>query len=510
MPKMFAGSGRLAAWHWIVAASVIIVIGAGLRLFGSRGDLWLDEIWTLVLLKPELTHLRAGPAEPVTSFWQIFFINHVNNHFLNSIYLYLVGPDASSPAQRALSVVLGIAVIVAAGLASMPNGLLAALAAMLTFAVCYPMVHYGSEARGYTGLVLFCLVALIYLQRELERPHWSNRLFLSLAVGLGFLSHLTMAAPAVIFALWTAWATWERTGSLRQAEAFTRSIFLPALIWPLAIAAAIVFGRLHHRSFSMGGGSNIPSGLSDFVEGYGGLIRLLLGLPEQVPAWACLVATISALLAAAYLWRHRDDYRVSLYVLSIVILPAVMLASRLPNLHVGRYFLFSGTMFLLFLADALGRAWQKRGLQRSIAVAALLAILAGNAASLRLFFERGRGHYADAVAQMAAATGSFAYSSDHYFRNSMLVDFFSRKLGVSARYVMDRDWCQTPPDWMVIHNIETQRRFAAEVVRGPPECTSRFTLQSAFPAWGLSGWQWVLYRRVPGYETGPAGSDRPD
>lgn len=61
-------------WHW-AAAALILLIASALRLVGTRGDLWLDEIWTLVLLKP------------VTSVGQIIWgINHDNNHYLNSLY----------------------------------------------------------------------------------------------------------------------------------------------------------------------------------------------------------------------------------------------------------------------------------------------------------------------------------------------------------------------------------------------------------------------------------------
>jgi hypothetical protein len=74
-----------------------------LRLLGARGDLWHDEIWSIVLLKP------------LTSVDQIFWrINHDNNHFLNSIYQYVVGPDAAPLVQRGLSITLGACTVIAA------------------------------------------------------------------------------------------------------------------------------------------------------------------------------------------------------------------------------------------------------------------------------------------------------------------------------------------------------------------------------------------------------------
>src|ERR1700757_4940490 len=148
------------AWR-AIAVSGLVVLGGILRLYGSRGDLWLDEILSLVLL------------EPVKSFGQIIWgINSENNHVLNSMYLYMIGPNSAPILLRGMSIVLGIASVVAAGLILRRDGILGALCAMLLFAVCYPVVHYGSEARGYLGLILFSLPSLFFLQREFGRPSW--------------------------------------------------------------------------------------------------------------------------------------------------------------------------------------------------------------------------------------------------------------------------------------------------------------------------------------------------
>ncbi|HEX5211379.1 MAG TPA: glycosyltransferase family 39 protein [Pseudolabrys sp.] len=468
----------LAAW-WAIAAGLIVAIGVGLRLIGTRGDLWLDEIWTLVLL------------EPVTSIGQIIWgINHDNNHFLNSFYLYLVGPGAPIKVQRALSVVLGSTAVAAAGVAVIRCGKEAALAAVLLFAVAYPMVHYSSEARGYAGLVLFSLLALIFLQRELDRPERRNRRALGAAIGLGLLSHLTMVATATTLAAWALWVAWHRTGSFRKAETATRTIFRPALVWTVVIAAAVLFGAARH-GFTFGGAD--PFQVGQAVDGYGGMLRLLLGLPEQVPAWACLVGVAGAVTIAAYFWRRREDFHGSLYVCSVIALPVAMFLAHLPNLQFGRYFLFSGAMFLLFVAELLGRAWRKGGILKAVAALTLVALVAGNANSLGQFFANGRGHYRDAVADMAAS-GPFTYGTDSEFRVPVLVGFYSKRLAVSARNVRSADWCRERPDWMVIENPNIQRR-GSDLTVGAPDCALTYRLFKMFPAWGLSGAPWAVYRR---------------
>src|SRR5262249_34317686 len=163
IPGLSIGNQRVIAWRWILIVCVIVAAAGVVRLIGARGDLWLDEIWTLLLIAP------------VRSMGEILLdIGHDNNHHLNSIYLYLIGPHASPLAQRGLAVALGTATVVVAGLAAAPRGP-ARIFAMLLFAFAYPMVHYGSEARGYAGLVLFLLLAAFFLQHALDRSDWRLR-----------------------------------------------------------------------------------------------------------------------------------------------------------------------------------------------------------------------------------------------------------------------------------------------------------------------------------------------
>ena len=73
-PGLSIGNQRVIAWRWILIVSVIVAAAGVVRLIGARGDLWLDEIWTLLLIAP------------VRSMGEILLdIGHDNNHHLNSI-----------------------------------------------------------------------------------------------------------------------------------------------------------------------------------------------------------------------------------------------------------------------------------------------------------------------------------------------------------------------------------------------------------------------------------------
>jgi len=483
IPGLSIVNQRVIAWRSILIVSVIVAAAGAVRLIGARGDLWLDEIWTLLLI---------APARSVGEI--LLDIGHDNNHHLNSIYLYVIGPAASPLAQRGLAVALGTATVVVAGLAAAPRGP-ARIFAMLLFAFAYPMVHYGSEARGYAGLVLFLLLAAFFLRHALNHSDWRLRHALGAATGLGLLSHLTMVAGAALLGAWATWVLSRRNGSLRQATAATLAIFRPALAWTFAIGGCVAIAGLRH-SFSFGGIT--PFAPADFIDGYGGLIRLLLGVPDSVadaiPTWIWLAAAAVAITVAAHVWRDRDSY-ISLYFIALIGWPAVMFLAAMPNVQFSRYFLVSGTFFLLFLADALSDAWSRGGLSRMGAAAVLGVMLIGHGVALASFFQTQRGHYDDAITSMAQ-NGRFSYASDHEFRTRTVVDFFARNRDIAADYVRAEDWCRSPPQFMVVEDAAAARQFA-HLDLGTPQCRLSFERDESFASSRLSGRSWTIYRRTP-------------
>lgn len=461
------GAGeRLAAWS---ALAGIVLLGLVLRVVGASGDPWLDEIWSLDLV--------SGLTTPVAVLWRI---NHDNNHFLNSAWLVVTGPDASPLVHRALSIAFGVATPVAAMLVTADRGRTTQVAAGLLFAVSYPLVHYGSEARGYSGLVLFTLLSILFVQRSLDgrRGDW----LLAAAILLGFLSHLTMLGSVIVLVAWTLWSLFRRS-TLLAAVGGTIAAFLPAAVLVAQLAmgmalAASVYG------FAVGGST--PYTLHSFLTGYGGLIRHLFGVPGAVPDAALIAAAGILVSASAWFWPDR---RASLYVIGVVGLPLLMMQMRLPNLEFPRYFLTSGVLLLLWAADVVGRSAGQAGAPRIAAATAMTAILAGNALSLLNFYQMGRGSPAAVVDAMTRA-GPAAYAADHAFRTGMTVDFFARRLGHEARLVTAEDWCAERPAWLV---VETRKR-PAEPREAAPGCDLAYDLVQVAPVWGLSGIPWALYR----------------
>ncbi|TPL51434.1 hypothetical protein [Mesorhizobium sp. B2-4-6] len=446
-----------------------MLAGLTLRLLGARGDLWHDEIWSITLLRP------------LTSVDQIFWrINHDNNHFLNSIYQYVVGPDAAPLVQRGLSITLGACTVIVA--AAISRGRWAMVASGLLFAVSYPMVHYGSEARGYAGLVLFTLVAVALLERWFDKRGLYGAAF-AVAILLGFLSHLTMTETVAVLAAWTMWLSWRRSRSLIVVNREVIQAFLPAFLAVLPLATAILVGaRLF--SFNVGGFSSFS--LERFAAGYGGMIRYLFGLPDWIGDWTCVA--IVCVLVLAYAGVPRDR-RASLYAIGIVGLPALMAVAHLPNVEFPRYFIVSGTLLLLWAGDMIGRGFDAGGTRRLCAAGMLMLVAGGNAALLARFYEHGRGSYSDMVGEVTKS-GAATYATNADFRTGMVVDYFAMRMGRQASLVTQDKICAGRAEWLILEGDPQKQPERVDF-----DCALAYERAAASTFWGLSGLGWTLYSR---------------
>jgi hypothetical protein len=470
----------LAPAHLAIAA--IMLAALVLRVLAARGELWLDELWSLYLLDEVAARhdLLWGLAVD-------------NNHYLNTAYLYLVGADAPVLLQRGLSILLGVATVAAAGLAMRASGPAAVLCAMAFFAMLYPFVNYGSEARGYAGQILFTLLAILLAERVVERPKLGFRL--GIVNVLGALFQPVMLGTIATLMAWTAWTALPPNGSflsrfsvaertVRRAYSWTARLLIPIL-------AVIAFAVIHAGGYRING--TTPFSINGFVRGYGGLLKLLLGLPDAMPDLFVLAAPVVALLLAAFRFPRADHRRLSLYVMFLLALPAAMLFARLPNIQIPRYYLPSGAVFVMLLAELFASAWRAGPAWRAAGFCMVAAIAAGNAVELSRLLENGRDQSAAMIREIAAE-GPALVGSDQDIRNRPVIAYFAKRFRLPLRYVLHAELCRAKPRWIVSSGGPDSMPGAIAVDEAG--CHLVFRKQAYYPQWGLSGLSWTVFRRV--------------
>lgn len=461
---------------------IATVLAAGLlRLLAARGDLWLDEVWSLEML----AELPSAGA--------IFGLRHDNNHLLGSLLLWaLRGFDSDLllrlPAVLAgtAAVALGAAVAAHGGDARDGSPRARALLAALLLGSSHLLVHYGSEARGY-GLVLgFGLLALFAAQRGELAPRSRWAALYGAACLLALLAH---ALAVHVLAGVLAWSLlrWWRTG-LRGAMLLAAAATWHAL--PLAGAAALYLGFL--RGLAVGGGPE-----EGVLPVLGRTVAYASGLPLSLGTGALALAG-AGLLALGLWWQvTRDDDRWAFYLTAVLLSPLVVLLVQPGQLHFERYFVLSAALALLLAARLLA-ALAARGLEGA-AVAGLLALVFCSAQAPRLerLLRDGRGQYRAALTGLLAADPAprVYVSSDHDFRNGLMLRHYGPRLpgGERLAYVPAGSWTGLGPPWFLVHRFEGQPAPEPALADA---AGNRYRLEAEYPSGPLSGWRWGVYRRL--------------
>jgi hypothetical protein len=473
----------------------VVAFFAVLRLLGMGGDLWLDEIWSLYLVSA-----LQSPVEIATR------LLHDNNHPLNSLWLYGLGPAAPEWSYRLPAWLAGsAAVALAAAIARRQLRLLdpgapaghvdaAGLLTALLFGGSYLMIHYASEARGYAPAVAASLLAVFALLHAGPSAWRGWPPIYWIACVLGLLAHMTVVS---VMAAGLAWSLARPLGNglrdgPRDGEA-GRTRWLRAATWhvpPWLFFAA--YALLFARRMAIGGGP--PHSVLSIL---GETAAYTVGIPAALGVSVALPLLAGAvLLALASMWRAGGRALAGFYALAIAVVPPLGVAFSGSSALFPRYFSVPAALALLLLGYALARLWARAGLWRG-AVALLVALfLAGNAAPLVRLVRDGRGQYRAALQHVADATPTAAVtvSGDHDFRNEMVIHHYRRVLGPD-RWLRYLRAAQVPDDgthWFFLHRLDGDP-LPGELYFDPRG--RRYRLDAVFPHAALSGWDWFVYRR---------------
>jgi hypothetical protein len=476
---------------WMAVGS--LAVGTVVRVLAARNDLWFDEVWTLELLR-----------ERVHSFGDVFTsVKHSNNHHLCSLWMWLVGQNASAQVYRLPSVLASIGTIVLAGLIGLRQSRLEGCIAVIFTSWSYLLIHFGTEARGYSLAIFFALLAWYALQQFEETVaggrlsavalakaddsgrSWIWTVVFWSAVVLGFLAHLEFA---VCFAGLVAWALWR---FVRYRSTWRQAVLDLFALFTVPIVLLLAFYFVAIRGMEVGGGPDyqvIPLLIETASYMFGGPAS---GAAAGI---AALLAVASIYVVLVYLMFQRDDRWIFYAV--VIVVPLGLIAILLPVPLSVRYFMVSVAASLVLLSSGYA-ALLRRGIAgRGIGFTLVALFVAGNAVNTSNLLRFGRGQYVAALRFIEAHSvePDVVITSDHDFRNGMLVNYYKRYLARpdSIRYANGATLNEGGADWLILHRFDLIKRPA----RVTDEYGNSYQLVRIYRYSDLSGWNWLLYHNL--------------
>lgn len=451
----------------------IALLALALRVVAASNDFWLDEVWTW------MTTLQMESASDV-----LFRIRDENNHFLNTLWIYGLGPNASVMAYRFGSVVAGTLSVVVAGLMGARRSATAGWACSLLMATSYLQVHYSSEARGYGAVVCLSLTAFWLLERCVQQPSARHDWAFASVCVLGILAQPMFVYAYGSLGVWWLIQAWPQRAQLRRWIASGCRCHL----LPVAFGAWLYAINVRHM---VNGGGPIDPLLDVLAQ----TLSLTVGGPFA--SWPMkVVAVLALLMLAMALWRmaRAGDGRWVFLTLVIAIMPALLLIVVNRSEIYPRYFVISAAFATVALGLMLAEGCQQAGRWRWASACLLVLIVSGNLGHVERLARFGRGSYRATLAWMfeQSSSGPLLVGSDHDFRNQMLLSFHQQFFERRIIYFDGQHWPPSGPDWFIAHRIEQGQEFDQKIL---PNRRTEYRLMRVVPYAGLSGWEWAIYRR---------------
>ena len=458
------------------------VIGLVFRLLGARGELWFDEIISL-----QNARLLSNPVEILTK------LHFDNNHALNTLVMYFVDAGGLWPLYRAVSVVCSILLLMLLTFGRKESAGLEKFFSVLLFSFSYLLVLYGSEARGYAGMLFFVFCAYLLDQRLERDPRPSGLVLFWVVLTLGFLSQFTFLLfyfALISFAVYRWSKKFPPSQTLRRLLAFHAA--------PCAFFFWIYL--IHLRYIPPGSGALHP-----YVDTIADFLSIAAGGPQispHAPAQGLLGLSLALLLLAVaaieiLMLRREGDDKWFFYFMMLFAAPALYLALGRPRVLYERYFLTVLLFAYLLWGGFLERVYLKSAGGKVFCFACLAAFCLGNGMHISSLCQHGRGQYVKALEKIVEKSreGEIIIAGDHEVRNRTLIDFYAPALpgGDRLRYQANpRQVSEECPQWAIYHSQDYYERPPSLSGKTGEMCS--YELAWVFESAPLSGWRWFVYK----------------
>lgn len=315
----------------ILVMIVLSTVGFALRLWNLNSDLWIDEVLTL------LDFVRQPFGQMITSF------PSQNQHMLYSVLAHastgIFGESAWS--FRLPAVMFGIGSIWALFLLCRRLlGIREALfaAALITFS--YHNIWFSQNARGYTGILFFTLLATWLWFEALQKNEWRWWIGYAAAVVLGMWVHMTMAfvvaAHGLVYLALLALPSLSGGKTVRSLE--RRAGWHPFAAWLLSVTVTLQLYALALPEF-LRVGLHEESKESEWTNPLWVIKESLSGLSIGFAGIAVLICG-GAFVAFGWISLFRRNRRLAV----LLVLPAILAGSTMLVLGHNlwpRFFFFS-------------------------------------------------------------------------------------------------------------------------------------------------------------------------
>lgn len=474
-------SANRTRFQCVLACAAILALATALRICGALNDLWLDEVWSLKLV--------SGLSSP----WQVFTSIHLdNNHYLNGLWLYFLGPHGKAFWYRVPSIVAGAGSVALAGLIGRRRNTAAAFFAMLLTGFSYALVLYSSEARGYSTVVFFSFLAFYALDLYLERPRWQMAALYSFSAVLGLASHLTFVSALLASMVWSFW----RLNSIHASRKQMARCLFSCQAAPVLFLAWLYLVDI--RQMVEGGGKAQLS----LIGAYATALAWALGTPSQdaMKILFCLVSI--AILGAGFrlLWRERTGSFV-FFAGVILVFPILLAVIRNAETIYVRYFIISIAFLLILAGFVLASLYYRGPAGKAVCCLLLGVFLAANGWHVAELFKYGRGHYREAIHYMAGHShgSTISIDSDNDFQVPLMLDYHAGAMaGKKVEYRLKKSgpW---GAEWLVCQK-DSLDDPAPPHARFAESAGFQDQLVKIFPTAPLSGLRWYLYQKRAGSE----------
>ncbi|MFQ5678555.1 MAG: glycosyltransferase family 39 protein [Gemmatimonadota bacterium] len=325
---------RALSTRWMLG--LLVLIGAALRSYRLNSGLWLDEYATLDMVRgvPLRTIFTFFPGES----------NHPLYSLLAGTSITLFG-GLGDWVIRLPAVAFGVAAIPAlyllgARIWDRREGLLAA--ALL--AGSYHHIWFSQNARGYTTLAFFSILATYWLLRCLENARPKFVIGYGVSAGLGLYTHLTMVFLLAGHALASLWML-LRPASDRERRPEWRRL-AGCFLLAAAIALAL-YGPILPQVWAFFAAG--PSDLRGVSTPAWALREAIHSLQIGLGVGSSLGLLAGALIFGAGLWsyfhRRRAAFRILVLPAPVTVLGALLVRGTLYP----RFFFFLAGMGILIL-----------------------------------------------------------------------------------------------------------------------------------------------------------------